>query len=216
MGVVSDSKQAARSSDALRKLGYEVGIGVTAGSLPLGQQQLVEIARSLAHRSRILIFDEPTSALSSAECSRLFAVIHDLNRQGVSIIYISHRLQELLNLGDYFTVLRDGEVVGEGQRCNVGRKWIIDRMTGRSTQIDESVPGQEDVGNNLLRTNGLTVKTFGGRLVLDHVSLTAQPGHILGIYGLLGFGRTELLETLAGARRAVGVRYFFAAKSASS
>ena len=212
MGVVSDSKQAARSSDALRKLGCEVGAGAAAGSLPLGQQQLLEIARSLAHRSRILIFDEPTSALSSAECTRLFAVIHDLKRQGVSIIYISHRLRELLDLGDYFTVLRDGQVVGEGERSNVDREWIIDRMTGRSTQTGGSLPEPQDVGNDLLRTNGLTVKTLGGRLVLDHVSLTAQPGHILGIYGLLGSGRTELLETLAGARRADGGEILFRGK----
>jgi erythritol transport system ATP-binding protein len=209
MGMVSNSKQAARSSDVLRKLGCEAGTGVPAGTLPLGQQQLVEIARSLARRSRILIFDEPTSALSSAECERLFAVIHDLKRQGVSIIYISHRLQELLDLGDYFTVLRDGQVAGEGQRCNVDRKWIINRMTGRSPRLAGSSREPEDAGNNLLRTNALTVKTSGGRLVLDHVSLSAQPGQILGIYGLLGSGRTELLETLAGARSAAGGEILF-------
>lgn len=209
MGVVSDREQAVRSKDALHKLGCEADPGVLAGTLPLGQQQLVEIARSLAHSFRILILDEPTSALSSAECERLFAIIHELKRQGVSIIYISHRLQELLDLGDYFTVLRDGQIAGEGQRCNVDREWIIDRMTGRSTQLDGSSPEAEDAGNDLLRTDALTVKTFGGRLVLDHVSLSAQPGHILGIYGLLGSGRTELLETLAGARSADGGEILF-------
>jgi erythritol transport system ATP-binding protein len=202
MGMVLDRTQTDLSLDALRKLGGEVDTRTLAGALPLGQRQIVEIARSLAHRSRVLIFDEPTSALSSAECERLFAVIHDLKQQGVSIVYISHRLQELLDVGDYFTVLRDGLVAGEGRRSDVDRSWIVEHMTGRSLNQDALPTKPANVAAALLRTNALTVIGYDGRRVLDRVNLTVAPGQILGIYGLLGSGRTELLEALAGARPA--------------
>ena len=199
-GLVQDPEQAARSADVLHRLGGEKRTDVLARTLPLGQQQIVEIARSLAHRARILILDEPTAALSRAEYERLFAVVRDLKQQGLSIVYISHRLQELLDIGDYFTVLRDGEVAGEGKRCEVDRQWILDRMTGR-TKRPRVVGGEPGVAQKeLLRTSGLTVKLSDGRLALDRVSLTAKVGQILGIYGLLGSGRTELMETLAGVR----------------
>lgn len=208
-GVVSEGEQSARSAEALGKLGSETSACVLAGALPLGQRQIVEIARCLAHRSSILILDEPTSALSSAECDRLFTVLRELKQQGVSIVYISHRLQELLDLGDHFTVLRDGLVAGEGRRSDVDRRWIVERMTGRNTQPDLSPPTPADAGGDLLRIDSLTAMGQNGRLVLDRVSLSARPGQILGIYGLLGSGRTELLEMLAGARTADSGEIFF-------
>jgi erythritol transport system ATP-binding protein len=209
MGIVLDTHQADRSGDALRKLGGELNARGLAGALPLGQRQIVEIARSLAHRSKVLIFDEPTSALSSAECERLFAVIRDLKLQGVSIVYISHRLQELLDVGDYFTVLRDGRVAGEGRRSDVDRRWIVERMTGSSLSQDAPPTRPASVDAALLRTNALTVFGSGGRRLLDGINLTVAPGQILGIYGLLGSGRTELLETLAGARSVDSGEIFF-------
>jgi len=202
MGIVMDRRQTDRSMDALNKLGSEIDARTRADALPLGQRQIVEIARSLAHRSKVLIFDEPTSALSSAECERLFSSIHDLKRQGVSIIYISHRLQELLDVGDYFTVLRDGQVAGEGRRGEVDRRWIVERMTGRIVHKDAPAAKPGTIEAALLRTDALTVLGNGGRRLLDRINLTVAPGQILGIYGLLGSGRTELLETLAGARNA--------------
>jgi erythritol transport system ATP-binding protein len=198
-GVVRDGEQRARSTDALKRLGSVVDTRTLAGLLPLGQQQIVEIARCLAHRSGILILDEPTSALGGAECERLFSVIGELKQQGVSIVYISHRLQELMELGDHFTVLRDGLVAGECDRAAVSRRWIVERMTGRTAQAAAVLPVRS-VGDVLLRTRALTVVGRDGRRVLDEVSVSAAPGEIVGVYGLLGSGRTELLETLAGAR----------------
>jgi erythritol transport system ATP-binding protein len=185
--------------DALERLGSAVDARAMAGLLPLGQQQIVEIARCLAHRSSILILDEPTSALGAAECERLFGVIHELKQQGVSIVYISHRLQELMELGDHFTVLRDGRVAGECDRTAVSRRWIVERMTGRTAQA-AAAPTKAIARGEVLRTNALTLHGRDGRVVLDNVSLRIAPGEILGVYGLLGSGRTELLETLAGAR----------------
>ena len=199
-GVVRDGEQRERSMDALNRLGSAVDTHTLAGLLPLGQQQIVEIARCLAHRSSILILDEPTSALGGAECERLFAVIHELKQQGVSIVYISHRLQELMALGDHFTVLRDGLVAGECDRVAVSRRWLVERMTGKTAQAAIAAPAQEIARTELLRTCALTVPGRDGRMVLDNVGLRIVPGEILGIYGLLGSGRTELLETLAGVR----------------
>ena len=199
-GAVRDGEQRARSGDALRRLGSLVDAHTLAEMLPLGQQQIVEIARCLAHRSSILILDEPTSALGAAECERLFAVIRELKQHGVSIVYISHRLQELMDLGDHFTVLRDGLVAGECDRATVSRQWIVERMTGRTAQDRADAPVQAIVRGELLRTSALRVEGRDGRRVLDNVNLRIAPGEIVGIYGLLGSGRTEMLETLAGVR----------------
>jgi erythritol transport system ATP-binding protein len=209
MGMVFDSAQAARSSDALGMLGGRTGVQALAGALPFGQRQIVEIARTLAHRSRILLLDEPTSALSVADCERLFTVIRDLKRRGVSIVYVSHRLQELLEIGDHFTVLRDGRISGEAERSEVNRTWIVERMTGKFVQQDDLRPKRAQNEASLLHTDRLSVKGRDGRLVLESVNLSASAGEILGIYGLLGSGRTELLETLAGARSADSGQIFF-------
>jgi erythritol transport system ATP-binding protein len=161
---------------------------------------LVELARSLAHGARILILDEPTSALSAAEAETLFGVIEELKSSGVAVVYISHRLHELLHLGDYFTVLRDGRVVGEGVRGAVDRGWIVERMSGRS--LDATVQNGAVVQSPevVLEVSNLSVQRTG-RPQIDGVNLSLHKGEIVGIYGLLGSGRTELLETLAGLGR---------------
>jgi len=204
LGVLRDREQRTRSMDALNRLGSAVDARTLAGLLPLGQQQIVEIARCLAHRSGILILDEPTSALGGAERERLFSVIRELKQQGVSIVYISHRLQELMDLGDHFTVLRDGLVAGECDRAAVSRRWIVERMTGRLAQVAPVPPANSSGGIALLHTRALRLQERDGRQVLHDISLSVGEREIVGIYGLLGSGRTELLETLAGARTGHG------------
>jgi erythritol transport system ATP-binding protein len=200
-GMVDRSKQDVITGDALARLQTPLSLQTLAGTLPLGLQQVVELARSLAHRTSILILDEPTSALSRAESQTLFDVIADLKRNGVTLIYISHRLSELLLLGDFFTVLRDGAIVGEAARDQVDQRWIVERMTGRSgqkvTDSARGVPGPE-----MLAIQGVTLSAQAAakRNLLEGVSFSARAGEILGIYGLLGSGRTELLETIAGLR----------------
>ena len=194
-----------RSLEALRRLGKPMAVRTLAGYLSLGSRQLVEVARTLDQGARILILDEPTSALSNPEAESLFRVIAELKRSGVTIIYISHRLNELLHLGDRFTVLRSGRVVGEASREAVSRQWIVERMSGR-----EVAPGSGHSPSSQLMKDTLQVKnlsmtaSFGeddAQAPLTDVSFKVRGGEIVGIYGLLGAGRTELLECLAGKRR---------------
>jgi erythritol transport system ATP-binding protein len=194
----------ARSDAALRRLRAPMRVSVEAGQLPLGRRQLVEIARTLDQGARILILDEPTSALSASEAESLFEVIADLKRSGVTVIYISHRLRELLHLGDQFTVLRSGRVVGQAPRAEVTRQWIVERMTGRAdfyTAGAHALPTAQPVA---LSVAELSLRgSYGGedaQAPLNQVSFTLRRGEILGVYGLLGAGRTELVEALAGLR----------------
>ncbi len=203
---VDGPRQAARSEGALRRLRMPMNVANESSSLPLGCRQIVEIARTLDQGSRILILDEPTSALSTAETESLFDVIADLKRSGVTIIYISHRLHELLHLGDQFTVLRSGRVVGEASRAQVTRRWIVECMSGRTG--DDTINEQRE--SSATRPIVLSVKNLSLRgsvgaedshAALHELSFSMREGEILGIYGLLGAGRTELLEALAGMRR---------------
>jgi erythritol transport system ATP-binding protein len=215
LGIINSREQHAVSRDALRRLGSALSTHVVAGRLPLGRQQIVELARSLAQQTLVLILDEPTSALSRTESETLFAVIADLKRHGVSIVYISHRLDELLLLGDFFTVLRDGKIVGEAARSAIDRRWIVECMTGRALQ--EASPTVEKAHKEeLLRVDGLTLSESwpdgGLRTLLEDVSFSAGAGEIIGIYGLLGSGRTELMETLSGLRSSYRGKIFLRGK----
>ena len=117
----------------LERLGQRLALDRRVGSLPLGQQQIVEIARAVVHDTRVLMMDEPTSALTASEIPVLFKLIRDLTGHGVGIVYISHRLEELLAVADDVTVLRDGAVVGRAPRSDVNVGWIVQRMTGRES-----------------------------------------------------------------------------------
>jgi erythritol transport system ATP-binding protein len=194
-----------RSARALARLRKPMQVRTKTAQLSLGSRQIVEIARTLDQGARILILDEPTSALSSAETDSLFKVIQGLKRSGVTIIYISHRLHELLHLGDWFTVLRSGRIVGHAPRIDVCRNWIVERMSGRV--VSETADDRSSLVDApiLLAANEITLGASGAdeasQAPLHAVSFTLRSGEILGIYGLLGAGRTELLESLAGVRR---------------
>jgi erythritol transport system ATP-binding protein len=167
------------------------------GSLALGQQQIVEIARALVHDTRVLLMDEPTSALTGAEVPVLFQVIRDLTRHGVSIVYISHRLEELLAIADDITVLRDGAVVGVAPAADVDVAWIVQRMTGGgAARGDGAHPAP--VGGVVLDVDALSLPASPGRTALDAVSFVVRSGEIVGVYGLMGAGRTELFESMMG------------------
>jgi erythritol transport system ATP-binding protein len=211
MGVLLDHKTQDRRSDAaLRRLRGPSNILVLAGSLSLGSRQMVEVARTLDQGARILILDEPTSALSNAEADSLMQVITELKQSGVTILYISHRLHELLHLGDRFTVLRSGQIAGEATRETVSRSWIVDRMSGKETTVRTEAgpsPSRGDIALGVERLSLPSLSAEGGfQSALTNVSFSLRKGEILGIYGLLGAGRTELLECLVGKRRAKGGR----------
>ena len=167
--------------------------------LRLGQQQIVEIARALSVDARILIMDEPTSALSAAEVEVLFKVIRDLTSRGVSIVYISHHLEEALQITDYAVVLRDGAITATAEAKDIDLQWIVHHMVGDHYDRG-SPPTGYAFGDVVLSANDICVAgtARSGGLVVDHLSLDVRAGEIVCIYGLMGAGRTELLEAVAG------------------
>ncbi|SLN62767.1 Galactose/methyl galactoside import ATP-binding protein MglA [Aquimixticola soesokkakensis] len=170
--------------------------------LRLGQQQIVEIARALSVDARILIMDEPTSALSAAEVEVLFKVIRDLKAKGVSIVYISHHLEEALTITDHAVVLRDGAMTAYAPRAQIDLEWIVRNMVGENFDLG-SPPQGYDFGAPALAIKGLSVASHAGGLAVDAMDLEVRAGEIVCIYGLMGAGRTELMECAAGRLKAV-------------
>src|SRR5262245_14823985 len=196
-GTIDRDAQTRATTDVLARLRHPIAPTALAGDLPLGQQQIVEIARALVHDVRVLMMDEPTSALTPAEVPVLFQVIRDLTRHGVAVVYISHRLEELLAIADRITVLRDGRVVGDAGRAEVDVAWIVRRMTGRDGVGDfhAAPPAARDV---LLSVTSLSLPPRHGRTELKDVAFQVGRGEVVGLYGLMGAGRTELLEAVLG------------------
>jgi erythritol transport system ATP-binding protein len=200
--VINEKEQQRRAQEILARFDQPIDPRSLVGDLRVGQQQIVEIARALSQNVRILIMDEPTSALSAAEVESLFRVIRELQAQGVSIIYISHRLEELLQIGDYVTVLRDGQLIAEAAAADINVNWIVEKMVGREATSFFHYEERER-GASLLEVAHLTLPSpHGSENILEEVSFTLRAGEILGIYGLMGAGRTELFECLMGMRPA--------------
>jgi rhamnose transport system ATP-binding protein len=177
----------------LQRVGANIGPEIEVRHLTMPEQQLVEIARALGAEARILIMDEPTASLSDREVENLFRVIRRLKSQGVGIIYISHRMEELAQIADRVTVLRDGSWIGTREMNEVTRAELIRMMVGRSVEAifpKTVVP----MGEVVLETRGLNCSYSGVR----DVSICVRAGEILGLAGLVGAGRTELARTLFG------------------
>lgn len=206
-GRVDRSAQLAASREVLERLEEPINPGRLVGDLRLGQQQLVEIGRALSQEARILIMDEPTSALSAGEVEVLFRVIRDLTAHGVAVVYISHHLDECLEIGDYAVVLRDGAVVAQERMENVDLPWIVRQMVGR-TQDELYSRVDAELGESVLEVEKLVVAdpSQPGRIAVNNVDLTVRAGEVVGVYGLMGAGRTELLETIAGRNSSDGGR----------
>jgi erythritol transport system ATP-binding protein len=201
-----DFAEEARQARALmEELEEEIDPLTPVEDLRLGQQQIVEIARALSVNSRILIMDEPTSALSASEVEVLFKVIRDLTSRGVSIVYISHHLEEALQITDYAVVLRDGALTATAERRDIDLEWIVRNMVGENFDLGTPPTGYA-FGAVALSIQDLSVagSTGDGSLVVDHLSLDVREGEIVCIYGLMGAGRTELLECTAGRVPSVG------------
>ncbi|WP_271274461.1 sugar ABC transporter ATP-binding protein [Aliamphritea hakodatensis] len=191
----------------MQQLEEDISPHTRVEELRLGQQQLVEIARALSVNSRILIMDEPTSALSASEVAVLFRVIHELTARGVSVVYISHHLEEALQITDHAVVLRDGTVTASARRADIDLQWLVRNMVGDHFNLGS--PPQVLISERpALAVTDLVITDSGGagyRLV-DGLSLNIHPGEIICIYGLMGAGRTELMECLAGRIRPSGGR----------
>jgi D-xylose transport system ATP-binding protein len=200
MGVISWNKVYARTRDLLQDLGLDVNSRARVKYLGTGQQQLVEIAKALSLDANILILDEPTAALTESEVETLMRIIRSLTARGVSCIYISHKLNEVFDIADRITVLRDGQTINTYDKNAVDEKQIISDMVGR--ELTDMYPKQSaDEGGVALKVEGLTAydPEIETRKVLDNVCFEARAGQVLGIAGLMGAGRSELLNSIFGA-----------------
>jgi erythritol transport system ATP-binding protein len=195
-GVINEKYQYALAKSLLERLQLDVDPYAPLGELGIGHQQLVEIARALSKDTRVLIMDEPTSALSQSEVKALFSVIDQLKRRGVTIIYISHRLEELMEIGDHITIFRDGRFISEREVRDASVPWIIAQMVGDKKKQFDYQPAPQ--GETVLEVEGLTALHQNGGYKLNEVSFSLRKGEVIGIYGLLGAGRTELFKGLIG------------------
>ena len=194
---VNFAEEARRTKALMEELEEDIDPMTLVEDLRLGQQQIVEIARALSVNSRILIMDEPTSALSATEVEVLFKVIRDLKSRGVSIVYISHHLEEALQITDHAVVLRDGNMTAKAPRSEIDLEWIVRNMVGDNFDLGSPPTGYQ-FGEVALSIDDVVVTEASGANVVDHMSLQVRAGEIVCIYGLMGAGRTELLEAVAG------------------
>jgi ribose transport system ATP-binding protein len=203
-GTIVDRRRIAKAAGALLlRLGIAIDPQSRVADLRVGEQQLVEIAKALSLDARILMMDEPTSALSEHECETLFKVVRQLAGAGVAIIFTSHRIGEVVALADRVTVLRDGRRVLTAPIQGLTLNAIISAMVGRNI-VPTHRETVETKGQPVLSVRNLTLDTVsprGWRRVLNGVSFDLRRGEILGIGGLLGSGRTEILESIFGAAR---------------
>jgi D-xylose transport system ATP-binding protein len=199
-GITSWAEAQHRARTLLASLDADFPVDAPVGALGIAQQQLVEIAKALSHAARILVLDEPTAALSEADAQTLISVLRKLRSQGLGLIYISHRLPEVLALADRITVLRDGRSVATRARTDLNADQLIRLMVGRElTQVFPQRPSRE--GPMVLELRNVSVEhpAIPDRRVLHNISFQLKAGEVLGIAGLMGSGRTALMNVLFGS-----------------
>jgi D-xylose transport system ATP-binding protein len=201
-GFVDWDRLYSQAAALLRELRVDIHTRASVSGLGTGQQQLIEIAKALSKEARILILDEPTAALTDAESDALFRVLRRLREKGIGIVYISHRLEEVFELSDRITVLRDGRTVGTTDKTAVDQRDIISRMVGR--EISQIFPPlRRTPGAVILEVRHLSAanEAIAGSPGVIDASFAVRRGEVLGIAGLMGAGRTELLMSLFGGFR---------------
>ena len=181
-----------KAQEALNTLGVNISPKTVMSELSVGQQQMVEICKALMADAKVIIMDEPTAALTQSETVALFKVIESLRKKGVSMVYISHRMEEIFELCDRITVLRDGSYIGVKNIPETNMNEIVKMMIGR--EIGERYPSRDvKIGKEVLKVKGLTRKgTF------HDVSFSVRAGEVLGVSGLMGAGRTEIMQAIFG------------------
>ena len=179
----------------LERLGVDVNVNALVGDLPVASQQMVEIAKALSQNANLIVMDEPSAILAGHELERLFAIIESLVEQNVTIIYISHRLDEVFAIADEITVLKDGVVVGTTAVDAINRAGLVKMMVGRDF-AEVFPPRSGEPGDVVLAVENLTTEA------LPHpINLTVCAGEIVGLAGMVGSGRTELARAVFGADR---------------
>lgn len=194
-GLIDRKRMQQESAIQLKRLGLQVDTSMKVGKLQVAQQQLVEIAKAMTLDASLLILDEPTAALGSQETEKLFELIHQLKNEGMSFIYISHRLEEIAQIADRITVLRDGCHIATHETADIPLKKLVEEMVGRKieTIFPEITPG--NTKKEVLTVRNLTSHDNAFR----NINFSVREGEIFGIAGIVGAGRTELLRAVFGA-----------------
>jgi len=200
LGIINWTELYHRASKLLSDLHLEIDPREQVGNLGIGQQQLVEIAKALSKSASILVLDEPTAALTESEVETLFAILRKLKSRDVGMIYISHKLDEVFEMSDRITVLRDGKTVGTQPASDLTKDQVIAKMVGRD--VGDIFPkSKHELGDVALEIKDLTVYSpdIADKKLVDNISFSIRKGEVLGIAGLMGAGRTELLMAIFGA-----------------
>ena len=201
MGVVDEGRMKKEASDLFRKLGITVNMTQPMKKMSVSQRQMCEIAKAISYNSKVIVLDEPTSSLTAPEVEKLFKMMRQLKEQGISLIYISHKMDEIFEICDQVSVLRDGSLVMTKDSKDTDMNELISAMVGRS--LDNRFPPVDNKpGEVIFSVENLSTK-YAPKL--QNISFDIRKGEIFGLYGLVGAGRTELLETIFGMRtRAAG------------
>ncbi|HAG68704.1 MAG TPA: sugar ABC transporter ATP-binding protein, partial [Lachnospiraceae bacterium] len=200
--LLDNAKHIEGAGRVLERLQHPLDLNARVGELRVGQQQMIEIARNLVDDDlKVLIMDEPTSSLSEQEVQILFKIMRELTASGISIVYISHRLEEIMEIGDHVTVLRDGQYVADADVKDISIPWIVEKMTGGKKNYPKRDRRTDwSQAETVLSVKDLCLPKPGGGYLVDHVSFDLKKGEVLGIYGLLGAGRSEIFECIMGMR----------------
>ncbi|WP_314854894.1 sugar ABC transporter ATP-binding protein [Stomatobaculum longum] len=205
MGIVDEARMKKEAAELFRSLGMTVNLTQPMRNMSVSQRQMCEIAKAISYHSKIIVLDEPTSSLTEPEVRKLFAMMRKLRDQGISLIYISHKMDEIFEICDQVSVLRDGKLVMTKDTKDTDLNELIAAMVGRSLE-NRFPPVDNTPGNDILSIQHLSTK-FEPHI--QDVSFNVREGEIFGLYGLVGAGRTELLETIFGIRtRAAGRVYY--------
>ncbi|NMB01288.1 MAG: sugar ABC transporter ATP-binding protein [Firmicutes bacterium] len=198
-GFINQNELYRATEKLLKSYNFDIPYNARVSSLGIGKQQMVEIAKALSGNARLLILDEPTSALTIEETNVLLNIIRDLKRKGVTCIYISHKLDEVFQIADRITVLRDGRVVGTQDAAEIDQNKVVSMMVGREL-TGQYPPRDAKIGEVIFQVENWTVAKDSGavRPVIRDVSFELRKGEILGIAGLMGSGRTELVQSIFG------------------
>jgi len=204
-GVLDLSEAGTRINLLAKKLGFDIDPSSKIEGLSVGQQQRVEILKAIYRNARILVLDEPTAVLTPQETREIFEVLRRLRSEGASIIFISHKLDEVLEIADRITVIRRGKVVGSRRPRETNANDLAELMVGRavSLRVDR---GRSHPGESMLEVAGLRAKNDRGQDVLHDIDLSVHAGEIVGIAGVAGNGQEELVEALIGLRKPTGGR----------
>ncbi len=201
LGVVDEGRMKKEASDLFRKLGITVNLTQPMKKMSVSKRQMCEIAKAISYNSKVIVLDEPTSSLTAPEVAKLFKMMRQLKDQGISLIYISHKMDEIFEICNQISVLRDGSLVMTKDSKDTNMNELISAMVGRS--LDNRFPPVDNTpGETILSVQNLSTK-YAPKL--QNISFDVKKGEIFGLYGLVGAGRTELLETIFGMRtRAAG------------